>query len=58
MTARCDVVIKKTGKRCNNNAYREGYFCESKGHWWSYFCRRHFNEMKGKDYRLQGWCGI
>lgn len=56
--AKCDVVNKKTGKRCKNKAYREGYFRQGNKSWWSYLCRKHFYEMKGKDKRLWAWCGV
>lgn len=57
MPERCDVVSKKFGK-CKNLAYRKGYFKQGKKSWWSYLCRKHFDEMKGKDKKLEGWCGI
>jgi len=57
MFHRCDVIDEGLGK-CKNLAYREGYFRKGRKHWWGYLCRKHFDEMKGKDKRMQGWCSI
>lgn len=55
---RCDVVDRKLERRCKNKPYREGYFKQGKNSWWSYLCRKHFQEIKRGDKRMWAWSSL
>lgn len=52
----CDMVLSRDpDKLCKNKAYMEAYYRDKKdfSHW-SYLCRKHFKEERGRK-EVFGW---